>query len=96
MTQSFPVPAAPRSASEGGEALLGRREGRLRPEHPGRYPRVRAGVWEPAAILCDRVRASALLRGSLPEWSERALPPEHFEFRGGDGAQSDRPLREDR
>jgi hypothetical protein len=53
-------------------------------------------VWEPAAVLCDRVLAGRLLRGSAREWSERVLPPEHFEFRGGDGLRGERPLREDR
>ena len=97
MSQSLPTPAAPRpTPADGALAAAGRREARLRPEFAGRYPGVNAGVWEPAAVLCDRVLASRLLRGSAREWSERVLPPEHFEFRGGDGLRGERPLREDR
>lgn len=95
MPQSSP-PAAPRSSPSGGTAtLLGRREARLRPEYAGRYPGIRAGVWEPAAVLCDRVLAGGLLRGKPLGWRNRVLPPEHFEFRGM-APQGDRPLREDR
>lgn len=90
------TPAAPRpSPAAGSSPQAGRREARLRPEHARRYPGVQAGVWEPAAVLCDRVRASGLLRGSPQGWRDRVLPPEHFEFRGG-GQQAERPLREDR
>jgi hypothetical protein len=35
-------------------------------------------------MLCDRVIARELLRGLPVGWRERALPPEHFEFRGGE------------
>lgn len=73
---------------------FGRREARLRPEYATRYPGVQAGVWESAAVLCDRVLAGGLLRGS-PGWRERVLPPEHFDFRGG-GPEGKRPRREDR
>jgi hypothetical protein len=72
-----------------------RRQARLRPEYAGTYPGIEVGVWESAAVLCDRVIAAGLLRGSPVDWRERALPPEHFEFRGGDG-QAERPRREDR
>ena len=101
MPQPFPTPTAPGSAtaprSSGGVATapLGRREARLRPEYAGRYPGVQAGVWEPAAVLSDRVMAAGLLRGSLHGWHDRALPPEHFEFRGGETPVK-RPRREDR
>ncbi len=70
------------------------REARLRPEHAGRYPGIRTGVWESAATLCDRVLAGRLLRGDPLGWGERVLPAEHFEFRGG--REGHRPLREDR
>jgi hypothetical protein len=75
-------------------SLLGRREARLRPEHATRYPGVQAGMWESAAILCDRVLAGRLLRGS-PGWRERVLPSEHYDFRG-EGVTEERPRREDR
>jgi hypothetical protein len=73
----------------------GCREARLRPEFAGHYPGIQAGVWGPAAVLCDRVVASGLLRGSPMGWQDRTLPPEHFEFRGG-RVKEERPLREDR
>ena len=73
---------------------LGRREARLRPEHATHYPGIQSGVWESAAVLCDRVLAGGLLRGS-PGWRERVLSPEHFEFRGA-GREGKRPRREDR
>ena len=96
MPQPLPMPAAPRSTpSAGTVSSVGRREARLRPEHAGRYPGIKAGVWEPAAVLCDRVLAGGLLRGSPHGWRDRVLPPEHFEFRGG-GPQGERPRREDR
>ncbi|HYC32219.1 MAG TPA: hypothetical protein VEB59_08015 [Gemmatimonadales bacterium] len=72
-----------------------RREARLRSEHAASYPGVRAGVWEPAAVLVDRIVAARLLRGGPLEIRERVLSDEHFEFRGGTGP-SVRPRREDR
>ena len=96
MPQPLRMPAAPRSTAGAGTVpMFGRREARLRPEHAGRYPGIQAGVWEPAAVLCDRVLAGGLLRGSPPGWRDRVLAPEHFEFRG-QGPQGDRPRREDR
>ncbi len=71
------------------------REARLRPEHAGLYPGIQENVWEPAAILSDRVLACGLLRGSPVGWRNRVLPSEHFEFRGG-GPEGERPRREDR
>jgi hypothetical protein len=62
----------------------GRREARLRPEFAARYPYLKPGVWEPAAVLSDRVMASLLRRPDCRFISkEQALDPEHFEFRGG-------------
>jgi hypothetical protein len=93
------VPASPTAA---GPATVwnGRREARLRPEHAHRYPGIRAGEWEPAAMLADRVLAGALLRERDRTSWRRALLDEHFEFRGGGGrlAPEDggRPRREDR
>ena len=90
------MPAASRADPAAGPASpVSRREARLRPEHARRYPGIQAGVWEPAAMLCDRVLASGLLRGAPPGWRERVLPSDHFEFRGGI-PQGERPRREDR
>jgi hypothetical protein len=72
-----------------------RREARLLPEHAGLYPGVRAGVWEPAAVLVDRIVAARLLRGGQLEIRGRVLSDEHFEFRGG-AEPAVRPRREDR
>lgn len=59
------------------------REARLRSEFATLYPYLKAGVWESAAVLADRVVAHTLGR---PDASfvagERALDPVHFEFRG--------------
>ena len=73
----------------------GRREARLRAEHAHLYPGVRAGVWENAAVVVDRVVAARLLYGERVPIQERVLPQSHFEFRGGSDT-GDRPRREDR
>jgi hypothetical protein len=83
------------SSAMGTLSPIGRREARLRPEHAARYPGIEGGVWQSAAVLCDRVLAGGLLRGSPMGWRERVLPAEHFEFRGG-GPEGKRPRREDR
>jgi hypothetical protein len=83
------------SSAVGTLSSIGRREARLRPEQATRYPGIEAGVWQSAAVLCDRVLAGGLLRGSPMDWHDRVLPAEHFEFRGG-GPEGTRPRREDR
>jgi len=95
MPQAFPTASAPTSSAEVAVASFGRRQARLLPEYAGRYPGIEAGVWEPAAVLCDRVLAARLLRGAPRGWHDRVLPPEHFEFRGGE-TPLERPRREDR
>ena len=63
----------------------GPREARLRPEFAARYPYLTPDVWELAAVLTDRVVAAILGRpGGRFISRERALDPEHFEFRGSD------------
>ena len=79
----------------GPPARAPRREARLRPEHAGLYPGVRAGIWEAAAVLVDRIVAARLLRGGPLEICGRVLSDEHFEFRGGSKPVV-RPRREDR
>jgi hypothetical protein len=72
----------------------GPREARLRPEFAARYPYLVPGVWQPASMLVDRVVAAILGRPDGRFISrERALDPEHFEFRGGGGRPGDRPPR---
>lgn len=95
MPQSTTLAGKQPSPAVGTLSSLARREARLRPEHATRYPGIQAGVWESAAVLCDRVVAAGLLRGAPVGWRDRMLPPEHFEFRGG-GQKGERPRREDR
>jgi hypothetical protein len=83
------------SSAAATSSSIRRREARLRPEHAARYPGIEVGMWQSAAVLCDRVLAGGLLRGSPMGWRERVLPTEHFEFRGG-GPEGKRPRREDR
>ena len=73
-----------------------RREARLRSEHAELYPGIRVGVWEPAAVLVDRIVAAQLLRGGQLGIQGRVLSDTHFEFRGGTEAVASRPRREDR
>jgi hypothetical protein len=88
--------AGQRPSSAAATLPLGdRREARLRPEHATRYPGIEAGVWESAAVLCDRVLAAGLLRGSPMGWRDRVLEADHFEFRGG-LPEMERPRCEDR
>ena len=62
------------------------REARLRPEFARHSPYLTADVWECAAVLVDRVVAHVLGHpGGRFITGERALDPEHFEFRGGGG-----------
>jgi hypothetical protein len=62
-----------------------RREARLRRAFAMHYPYLEVERWESAAVLADRVVAHTLGR---PDGrfitGERALDPEHFEFRGWD------------
>lgn len=71
-----------------------KREARLKPEHAPLYPGIEPGAWESAGVLADKVLACRLL---LPSGgfvlNERALQPEHFEFRGGVGPRGVAPGR---
>ena len=91
-----PMTVAPEALPAGTLPWTTRREARLRPEHAALYPGVGAGVWEPAAVLVDRIVAARLLRGGQLEIRARVLSDEHFEFRGGTEAVASRPRREDR
>lgn len=78
------------------ELRLSDRDARLRPEFARFYPYLTPGVWEPAAVLADRVIAGILGR---PDGrfitGERALDPEHFEFRGSRPRPQGRSRREE-
>jgi hypothetical protein len=67
------------------------RQARLRPQFAELYPYLTPGVWEPAAVLADRVVASILGRPNARFISmERALDPAHFDFRGSQQRPFDR------
>jgi len=66
------------------------REARLRPEQAHRYPWIRPGEWQPAAMLADRVLAGHLLRGRDDVIWGRVLVEAHFEFRGGSARAGER------
>jgi hypothetical protein len=74
------------------------REARLRPEFAHLYRFLEPGVWRSAEALADHVIARTLGR---PDGrfitGERALDPQHFEFRGSPGPAPDttRLRRED-
>jgi hypothetical protein len=70
---------------ESSRAKSGSREARLRPEFAGQYPYLGPGIWESAAVLSERVVANILGRPDGRFISrERALDPNHFEFRGSE------------
>ena len=65
--------------------MKSRREARLLPEFAQQYPYLVAGQWESAAVMADRVVAHTLGRpNGRFIIGERALDPDHFEFRGWD------------
>jgi hypothetical protein len=60
------------------------REARLKHDYAALYPCVRPGVWQPAAVVVDRLLACMLEHpdragGIRPG---RVIRDEHFEFRG--------------
>jgi hypothetical protein len=67
-----------------------RREARLRAEFAGHYPGLRAGTWESAAVLADRVLAQSLLSRRGAGIRGRVLLDAHFEFRHGTGLRGER------
>lgn len=95
MPQPSTLSGQPPSSIIAGLCSTARREARLRAEHAARYPGIEPGVWESAAVVCDRVLAAGLLRGTPMGWRDRRLAAEHFEFRGGP-PEGHRPRREDR
>lgn len=68
------------------------REARLRPEHAGFYPQIKAGTWLPAASLAQVVLEKELYR-NVPgaRVGGRPLPDEYFEFRGPSRPPEERP-----
>jgi hypothetical protein len=60
------------------------REARLRSEFAHLYPALTPGQWEPASRIAEAVLANLMLQqlGEVPS-TDRLLPEQHFEFRGG-------------
>jgi hypothetical protein len=63
------------------------REARLRGASAHLFPGVPAGVWIQAAVMADIVWSKRLQRGES-SLVGRVLDPAHFEFRQGQGEQS--------
>jgi len=60
------------------------REARLRPEYAHLYPMLRAGDWDAAAVIADKVAAIRIQQlADAYVLHDRVLPDAHFEFRGG-------------
>ena len=62
------------------------REARLRPEFASLYPGVEPGVWLPATTVGQKLLLWHLATAATPQ-GERLMAEEHFEFRGGRGAE---------
>jgi hypothetical protein len=63
------------------------REARLRPEYASLYPGVEPGVWLPATTVGQKLLLWHLATSVTPQ-GERLMAEEHFEFRGGHGAET--------
>jgi hypothetical protein len=63
------------------------REARLRPEFASLYPGVEPGVWLPATTVGQQLLLWHLATAVTPQ-GERLMAEEHFEFRGGRGAEN--------
>ena len=64
----------------------------MRVEYSHLYPALKAGEWEPAALMAEKL--IAWLLGKKKHGyvnTDRVLPPEHFEFRGGEVAARTEP-----
>ena len=63
------------------------REARLRPEYASIYPGLEPGVWLPATTIGQKLLLWHLATAATPQ-GERLMAEEHFEFRGGLGAEN--------
>jgi hypothetical protein len=80
----FQFRATIRAIKEGG--VQGNiREARLRPEFASLYPGLEPGVWLPASTIGQKLLLWHLATAATPQ-GERLMAEEHFEFRGGPGA----------
>jgi hypothetical protein len=72
---------------EGGFVQGTVREARLRPEFASLYPGLEPGVWLPATTIGQKLLLWHLATAATPQ-GERLMAEEHFEFRGGRGAEN--------
>ena len=72
------------------------REARLKPEFADQYPGLVPGVWHPAAsIAAYLLTRQRTLGGADPLGPPaRAIPTDHFEFRGGSTSHGGQRERE--
>ena len=63
------------------------REARLRPEYASLYPGLEPDIWLPATTVGQKLLIWHLANSVTPQ-GERLMTEEHFEFRGGPGAES--------
>lgn len=72
------------------------REARLKPEFADQYPGLVPGVWHPAASIAAYLLTRQRTLGAADPLAPpaRAIPTEHFEFRGGSPATGDRRGRD--
>jgi hypothetical protein len=68
------------------------REARLKPEFADQYPGLVPGVWHPAASIAAYLLTRQRTLGRLDplDRPSRAIPTDHFEFRGGSPASDAR------
>ncbi|HET9603111.1 MAG TPA: hypothetical protein VFO96_02395 [Gemmatimonadales bacterium] len=72
------------------------REARLKPQFADQYPGLVPGVWHPAASIAAYLLTRQRTLGGADPLAPpaRAIPTEHFEFRGGSPSQGGRRGRE--
>jgi hypothetical protein len=73
------------------------REARLKPEFAEQYPDLEPGVWHPAASVAAYLLTRQRTLGTVDPLGRpaRAIPTEHFEFRGGAPSSSQRSRADD-
>jgi len=80
---------SPPELGNAGSTPPSRREARLKLEFAHLYPPLKAGQWDSAATMADRLVAWLLGNKKKKQGyasSERVLRPEHFDFRDGESS----------
>ncbi|HET7109391.1 MAG TPA: hypothetical protein VFI41_00850 [Gemmatimonadales bacterium] len=72
------------------------REARLKPEFADQYPGLVPGVWHPAASIAAYLLTRQRTLGGADPLAPpaRAIPTDHFEFRGGSTSHGGQRKRE--